>query len=552
MALALMSALIAIATTPVAFAVLGRLEWFKARRGRIMQRPEFSSIVVGMLLVMGIPAIFAALVLKSRSFDRNRYEFDPNRTWSVLDQGRGYRTLKEADDAVRLEMERLARERKNLVNNVKKLDESMLSLRSVAGTSPAVAQRFPAVLQSLAGVRQSVGVDGPQQLLDYTAPPVELRSLAANGQVQGSPPTVATAAPVASASAPAGSGISPTELVAELAAVPEPQRKLAGMLPLSGLPSEWTVGKPGDRHLETFNADNLYEKIDGRAESFIQYGVKGMAYAFYHPTGDASNELQLYVFEMADSLKALGKYGSEKPEEFQTVAVGDGGYTSAGSLLFYAGKYYTQIVSTKDDPKFAAFALELAKRVANLQKGGNGAPAPSIPAAPSSATSAATPPAAAASSPTEVPDKPEAKEVSPATYFAFLPAQGRDGDPKYVAQDVFGYSFLSDVFMADYKDKDVAWQGFLRPYRDAQEAKSVLEKYVTGVKKDGAEVKTLTADGADEMVVSNNIGLIDVVFRKGNCLAGANGATSAAPAEAFARALAKTLPATVPVLGSSR
>ena len=106
--------------------------------------------------------------------------------------------------------------------------------------------------------------------------------------------------------------------------------------------------------------------------------------------------------------------------------------------------------------------------------------------------------------------------------------------------------------MADYKEKDVSWQGFLRPYRDADEAKAVLEKYKAGVKKDGAEIKTLTADGADEMVQSTNIGLIDVIFRKGNCLAGANGATSAAPAEAFARALAKSLPASVPTLESSR
>ena len=298
------------------------------------------------------------------------------------------------------------------------------------------------------------------------------------------------------------------------------------MLPLAGLPPEWTVGKPGDRHLESFNADNLYEKIDGRAESFIQYGVKGMAYTFYHPTGDPSSELQLYVFEMADSLKALGKYGSEKPEEFQPVAVGDAGYTSAGSLLFYAGRYYTQIVSTKDDPKFAAFALELAKRVVSLQNGGAaGAPTGGPPA--STATAAAAPPSpAAVTNPALAPPKPEAKEVSAATFFNLLPAQGRDGDPKYVAQDVFGYSFLSDVFMADYKEKDVSWQGFLRPYRDVQEAKSVLEKYVSGVKKDGAEVKTLKADGAEEMVMSNNIGLIDVVFRKGNCVAGANGATA--------------------------
>jgi hypothetical protein len=560
--LALSAALVSLATTPLAFAVLGRIQWFKARRGRILQRPEFSSIVVGMLLVMGIPAIFAALVIKSRSFDRNRYEFDPNRTWSVLEQGRGFQNLKEADAAVKQEMERLALERKNLVDNVKKLDEAMLALRGVAGTSPAVAQRFPNVLQSLAGVRKSVGLDGPQQLLDYTAPPVDLRALAATGLGSASSaaanpvPTTASASPAPTVVAVTGPGLTPAQAEAELALVPEPQRKIAAMLPLTDLLPGWELGKSGERHLESFNADNLYEKIDGRAESFIQYGVKGMAYAFYHPTGDPSNELQLYVFEMADPLKALGKYGSEKPEEFKPVAIGTEAYTTAGSILFYSGRYYTQIVSTQDDPKFASAALDLAKRVAARQKGsGTAAPAPSGEGTPKVAvaevsrqpptdkpTGASSPEAGAGGG-----AKP-APEVSPATFFAFLPMAGRQGDPKYVAQDVFGYSFLSDVFMADYKNGDGTWQGFLRPYRDANEAKEVLEKYITGVKKDGAEVKMLTADGADQMVMSNNIGLVDVVFRKGNALAGANGATSAPQAEAFARALAKSLPPSLPSL----
>ena len=471
-------------------------------------------------------------------------------------------------------MERLALERKNLVENVKKLDEAMLSLRSVAGTSPVVAQRFPHVLQTLAGVRKSVGVDGPQQLLDYTAPPVDLRAMAAagfgNNSGQVLSPTLITGPaavppPALAATASPGTGLSPAEIEAELAAVPEPQRKIAAMLPLGDLPPDWTVGKSGEHRLESFNADNLYEKIDGRAESFIQYGVKGMAYAFYHPTGDPSNELQLYVFEMADPLKSLGKYGSEKPDEFKTVAIGDDGYTTAGSTLFYSGRYYTQIVSTQDDPKFGAFALELAKRVAARQKPG-GAPAaavaasnegtPSVAAAatavPASTGTPTSAPGTAISTGSAAPTKPVLAEVTPATFFAFLPTAGRQGDAKYVAQDVFGYSFLSDVFMADYKEGNDAWQGFLRPYRDVQEAKSVLEKYIAGVKKDGAEVKTLTAPGADEMVVSNNIGLVDVVFRKGNTLAGANGATSTAPAEAFARSLAKSLPATVPTLDSAK
>src|ERR1700761_9271965 len=92
-ALALLAALIAIASTPIAFAVLGRLDWFKARRGRVMMKPEFSSIVVGMMLVISIPAIFAALVVKSGHWDKNRYEYDPNKTWSVLEQGSGIRDL---------------------------------------------------------------------------------------------------------------------------------------------------------------------------------------------------------------------------------------------------------------------------------------------------------------------------------------------------------------------------------------------------------------------------------------------------------------------------
>ena len=564
--LSLSAALIALATTPVAFAILGRLEWFKARRGRILQRPEFASIVVSMLLVMGIPAIFAALVIKSRAFDRNRYEFDPNRTWSVLEQGRGFQNLKEADEAVKQEMGRLALERKNLVDNVKKLDDAMLALRSVAGTSAAVAQRFPSVLQSLAGVRKSVGVDGPQQLQDFTAPPVDLRAMISAGGMSNGPNATIVAAGQVSATSPApigaaattGTGLSSAQIDAELGTVPEPQRKIAAMLPLADLPTEWTLGKVADRHLETFNADNLYEKIDGRAESFIQYGVKGMAYAFYHPTGDPSNELQLYIFEMGDPLKALGKYGSEKPDEFKAVPVGSEGYTTAGSTLFYSGRYYTQIVSTQDDPKFGSFALDLAKRVAASQA--PGAATASAPTAASRPSTTTTTPVASAEQVIRsdgVPKtgigqtKPAQAEFTPADYFALLPAAGRQGDAKYVAQDVFGYSFLSDVFMADYKSGDISWQGFLRPYRDAKEAKDVLEKYIVGVKKDGAEVKTVMADGADEMVISNNIGLVDIIFRKGNTLAGANGATNAPPAEEFARALAKSLPATVHTLDSA-
>ncbi len=70
----------------------------------------------------------------------------------------------------------------------------------------------------------------------------------------------------------------------------------------------------------------------------------------------------------------------------------------------------------------------------------------------------------------------------------------------------------------------------------------MFDKYIEGVKKDGAEVKNVTAEGADVMVISDNIGLVDVVFRKGNTLAGANGATERRPGRSL-RSLAGKEPA---------
>ncbi len=492
MVLALSAALVALATTPLAFAVLGRLEWFKARRGRILQRPEFSSIVVGMMLVMAIPAIFAALVIKSRSFDRNRYEFDPNRTWSVLEQGREFQNLKEADAAVKLEMERLALERKNLVDNVKKLDEAMLALRSVAGTSPAVAQRFPSVLQSLAGVRKSVGVDGPQQLLDYTAPPVDLRASATGGM--GIPEYDASRRcsdrpahqqpPAPAPAAATGNGLSPAQIETELAAVPEPQRKLAAMLPFTGLPPEWTMGKSGDRHLETFNAENLYEKIDGRAESFIQYGVKGMAYAFYHPTGDPSNELQLYIFEMADSLKALGKYGSEKPEEFQAVPSAPGLHDRRQHALLrgpvlhpdrlHPGRPQVRCIRTRTGQAggrppeagrcHATGSFTAEHRYNRDRHGPNGSAGWNT----RGDVSTAEKPATQRTRPGQPPTPNRPAEVSPATYFALLPAQAGRATPSTSPRTSSAIASYPTCSWPITKRRDVAWQGFLRPYRDAK------------------------------------------------------------------------------------
>ncbi len=369
LAVALGAALIAFATTPIAFAILGRMSWFRARRGRTLQRPEFWSVVTSMLLVMGVPAIFALLALKSRHYDESRYEFDPNQTISVLDQGRQYESLEQADEAVRAERKRLETARQELVESVKAIDEAMLPLRAAATQHPATYQAMPGVLDALAVMHRRIGLDAPQQLLDELAPPADLPAVPTYVMAPSGGPLAAVAAPAlatSTATAPSPmaprNGLPPSVKQIELAGVPEPQRDLAALLPLSDVPTGWVVGEMGGKHLETFNAENLYEKIDGRAESFIQYDVVGMAYTFYHPEKDEANEAQLYIFEMGSPLKAFGKYSSEKPPEAEPIELGDEGYTSAGSVFFYQGPYYVQVVTTTDDPEVAEFALAIARQ----------------------------------------------------------------------------------------------------------------------------------------------------------------------------------------------
>jgi hypothetical protein len=538
LALVVIASALAFAFTPLAFLMFGRTKWFFVRRGRGERRPEFWSVVCSMILVMGLPAIVLLMALKSQSFDRSRYEFDPNHTISVLDQGREYRTLKEADEAVREERKRLEAERKALVDQVKQLDEAMLGLRASALQNPGVIPSTGKVLDRLATLHRSIGLDAPHQLLEELGTPAALAGMpaAAPGVVSApvAAPVAAAAAAAAAPVVPVGAGMSASERDAVLASVPPAQKELAAHLPLSGLPAGWVVGGELGKQVETFTAENLYEKIDGRAESFLQYDVKGMAYAFFHPEGNDELEAQVYIFEMPNGLKAFGKYSSEKPDEgLEPLAVGSEGYVSAGSVLFYAGKFYVQIVTTSDDPKLAAFAKDLAQRVAGSI---SGKPVP-------------TAVAAAPTAPAPAPEVPVAEqEASPELMFKLLPTgPGRAGE-KYAAQDVFAYSFLTDVFLADYEEGKATWQGFVRPYQDAAEAEAILAKYEASVKEFGGQVEAFEAEGATRAVKSSLDGLTDVFFIKGNTLAGANGSTESAPAEAFAKVFARSLPDKVPAL----
>ncbi len=57
---------------------------------------------------------------------------------------------------------------------------------------------------------------------------------------------------------------------------------------------------------------------------------------------------------------------------------------------------------------------------------------------------------------------PSKAKSTPDSLFALLPSGPGRATPKYAAH-VFGYSFLSDVFMADYEEGGVTWRDSFGP-----------------------------------------------------------------------------------------
>ena len=90
----------------------------------------------------------------------NRCKFDPNKTWSVSTRGRERQDAPEGSRQRRADsrMERLATEPQESGQQRQEAStRPMLLLGSVTETSPSVSQQVSRGLQSLAGVRKSVG-----------------------------------------------------------------------------------------------------------------------------------------------------------------------------------------------------------------------------------------------------------------------------------------------------------------------------------------------------------------------------------------------------------
>jgi hypothetical protein len=259
---------------------------------------------------------------------------------------------------------------------------------------------------------------------------------ACGGSQPGSPPPSAAAAPGAAVAADTG---------------------LAAYLPAAGTLAGWTRSKPP----QVYTADNLWEFIDGAAETYVGFGVQGALSAAY-TFGGADVGIELY--EMSDSLHAFGIYTQERPPAPQPVQVGAEGYAVSNVLIFWKGPCYVKLIATRPEKPGSAALAALAVAIS---------------------------------------EKLPAGEPLPRELAAFPKSNLVPHSIKLVPRDVLGQSYFANGFEAGYQNGPLASRLVVIPCATPSDAATSLGRYRAFVGH-GEKTRALSARVGDEALAADD------------------------------------------------
>ena len=272
----------------------------------------------------------------------------------------------------------------------------------------------------------------------------------------------------------------------------ESSRQLLSWLPDSAAVPGWTRTSDPKR----YGADNLWEYINGAAETFVTHGFQEAATAGY---ADASHKLEatIDIYKMEGATGAYGMYAEELNPSATFVNIGAEGYRSGNTLNFWAGPAYVKLTSPEEGPEVAAALETLAAEVARrIGPAGDRPP---------------------------VFDRFPKPNLVPHSF-------------KVLPKDVLAQSYLANGYQAEYKDGRASWKLVLIDAGDEASATASLDRYRAFV-GGAAPARAIKAPGQGGFAGKDSYYGLIVAVRSGNHIGVAVGAPSERQATAQLAAL---------------
>jgi len=213
-----------------------------------------------------------------------------------------------------------------------------------------------------------------------------------------------------------------------------PQQIFAALPQVSG----WSLSPD----IETFNRDNLYERIDGAAPLFLENNFQEMTSAVY--TSD-SDYITVQIYRHATPEDAFGMYASERSPDMDFYS-GIGGEAQGDEygLYFFVGPIYVKM-SANNEGEHVSIAMK-AVATGFAEKIGYAGAYPSI--------------------------------------INSFPKEGLiPHSAAYITQNYIGHEFLKPVYAVNYELLGKKFQAFVIDAKTTDNAKQILSDYFNFTKQ---------------------------------------------------------------------
>ena len=115
---------------------------------------------------------------------------------------------------------------------------------------------------------------------------------------------------------------------------------------------------------EHYEADNLWEYINGQADFFIDYGFARVETAEYRNDQESSSVV-LEVYLMGRPQEAFGIFAAERTRDDRPLEIGAQAYLGANVLGFWQAEQYVKLTSFDDGPEVERLLIGLAEEISS-------------------------------------------------------------------------------------------------------------------------------------------------------------------------------------------
>ncbi len=198
---------------------------------------------------------------------------------------------------------------------------------------------------------------------------------------------------------------------------------------------------------ETYNRLNLYIKIDGKADLYLNNGFASLSCRRFE---NKPKKLwaEVFLYEMRSDREAFAVYSLQKRTESTPLDWTQFGYSTGDSIYAAFGKYYMEIVLSSEDGGLVNSATAAGKKISSAFNTG--------------------------------------KTQLPA--FSLFPKENLVPDSfKFINADAFGCSDLKNIYTAEYKINN----NLITAYISETEPGQLYEKYYLFLNDNGAKELSL-------------------------------------------------------------